>query len=158
MTSELKHTKESIFLKIFLDWWAFFKLLYPSYDTDYYNEVVAKTLNCSNPKFGFMQFLCLFCGKDSRIVAFSCKSKLCLRCGRVKGEKFGHKIKELLHPEINFRHVTFTIPEQVRIVFYQNRQDKEIFNQFMNAGWSCVEDFISEATGHNQQKKLCPSN
>jgi len=96
-----------------------------------------------------MEFLCLFCGKDSRVVAFSCKSKLCLRCGRVKGEKFGYKIKEQLHPDINYRHVTFTIPKQVRIIFYQSRQDKEIFNQFMNAGWKCVEDFVSEATGRN---------
>ena len=43
MSSNTKHTRESTFLKIFLDWWAFFKSLYPSYDTDYYNDVVAKT-------------------------------------------------------------------------------------------------------------------
>jgi len=127
MISFIKHAKDSIFLKIFLDFWSLFKSLYPSYDTDYYDEVVTKTLNCSNPKFGFMQFLCLCCGKDSRVIAHSCKSKLCLRCGRVKGEKFSHKIKNQLHPEISYRHLTFTIPEQVRIIFYIHNTSYPVF-------------------------------
>ncbi len=76
------------FLKIFSKGWERFKSAVPSYDKPHYNKQVEAVLRCGDPVFGFSQYLCLNCGKDSRIVAHSCKSKFCLRCGRVDGENF----------------------------------------------------------------------
>ena len=138
---------QNILLRIISDNWRAFKGAYPSYDNSYYNDVISSVLKCGRPEFGFRQYLCLNCGKDDRIVAFSCKNKFCLRCGRVKGEKFSHRIKDMLHPDVAYRHLILTIPEQTRLVFYGHRKDADLFNRFFKAGWSCVMDFVSKAIG-----------
>ncbi|MFK7827041.1 MAG: transposase zinc-binding domain-containing protein [Oligoflexales bacterium] len=59
--------------------------------------MVSAVFNCADPRFGFKQYACTTCGKDWTVVAFSCKSRFCLRCGRVNGEQFALSIKERLH-------------------------------------------------------------
>lgn len=143
------HLKNNKLLQIISDHWEEFKKRYPSYDDEYYDSVVKSVLKCSDPQFGFRQYMCLSCGLESKIVAFSCKSKFCLRCGRVNGERFSISIKDRLHPDIPYRHLILTIPEQTRIIFYQNRKDGKLFGLFFDAGWVCIQDFVSKALGHS---------
>lgn len=43
-----------------------------------------KMLSCGNPEeMGYIGYLCMGCGQGSRVVAMSCKSSMCLRCGKV---------------------------------------------------------------------------
>lgn len=142
------HTSENKLHDLTIDNWGEFKRLYPSFDTAYYNKVVNSVLKCSDPSYGFRQYMCLSCGEDSKVVAFSCKSKFCLRCGRVNGEKFSLSIKERLHPDVAYRHLILTIPEQTRSIFFQNRSEGELFGRFFSAGWKCVQDFVAKAAGH----------
>ena len=83
-------------LKILSDNWERFKLNHPAYDTPHVNRQIQLVLNCSDPQFGFKQYMCLDCGSESKVVANSCKSKFCLRCGRVDGENLGSLRAHLL--------------------------------------------------------------
>ena len=139
--------EDNKFLAIISENWACFKQRYPSFNTAHYNNSVQAILGCGKPEFGFRQYMCLNCGNESRVVAHSCKSKLCLRCGRVDGENFAQNVASKLHQDINYRHLVLTIPAQVRSFFYKQRQDGDLFNRFMAAGWKCARDFMSEALG-----------
>ena len=142
------HFHNNKLLQIVSDHWSEFKERYPSYSDEYYDGVVSSVLKCSDPRYGFRQYMCLRCGEDSKVVAFSCKSKFCLRCGRVNGEKFSSSIKDRLHPDIIYRHLILTTPEQLRIVFYHNRKDGRLFGRFFDSGWQCIQDFVAKALGH----------
>lgn len=138
-------TAKNVFLEIFNQHWDEFKSLYPNYSEKRFDEVIQSIVKCGDPEFGFKQYQCFNCGKDSRIVSFSCKSPLCLTCGRTRGEKYSSKIKSRLHPDVKYRHVSLTIPEQFRWIFYRNRKETKYFNRFFQAGWECIQDFIAEA-------------
>ena len=97
---------KNVILRMFSDFWETFKSAYPTYDNNFYNSSIEAIFRCSDPEFGFKQFMCLSCGKDSKIISFSCKSKFCLRCGRVSGEKFSHIIKDRLHPDVVYHHLS----------------------------------------------------
>lgn len=142
------HIANNKLLKIVSNHWAEFKQQNPSYQDRYYDKVVQSVLKCSDPNFGFRQYMCLSCGNESKVVAFSCKSKFCLRCGRVNGEKFSNSIKDRLHPDISYRHLILTIPEQLRQVFYYHRKDGKLYGRLFAAGWKCVQDFVSKALGY----------
>lgn len=86
------------------------------------------------------------CGLDSKTVAFSCKSRFCLRCGRISAAGFVEEIREKLHPGVSYRHVILTIPEQLRVMFYENRQSSELFEAFFHSGWSCLQEVLNLAT------------
>ncbi|NRA63250.1 MAG: transposase zinc-binding domain-containing protein [Pseudobacteriovorax sp.] len=132
------------FLKIFSDGWERFKSAVPSYDKPHYNKQVEAVLRCGDPVFGFSQYLCLNCGKDSRIVAHSCKSKFCLRCGRVDGENFAQSIAAKLYEDVDYRHVVLTIPAQFRTIFYKNRFTGDLYSAFISMGWKFVKSFIEK--------------
>ena len=142
-----KKVEVNKFLAIVSENWSGFKQQFPSFNTPHYNNSVDAILRCGDPEFGFRQFMCLSCGNESRVVAHSCKSKLCLRCGRVDGENFAQSVASKLHQDVNYRHLVLTIPSQVRSFFYKQRQDGDLFNRFMAAGWECARDFMSEALG-----------
>jgi Putative transposase/Transposase zinc-binding domain len=138
--------KKNLFLQVIEDNWERFKKKYSSYATVHYDEVIEKVLGCGDPEFGYVKFQCMNCGQDSKTVAFSCKSRFCLRCGRVSAAGFVEEIRAKLHPCVVYRHLILTIPEQLRVLFYENRQSNELFNLFFQAGWSCVQDVLNRAT------------
>jgi hypothetical protein len=51
-----------------------------------------------------------------------------------------------LHSGVVYRHLTLTIPEQLRPLFYKNRQSKDLYNKFYQVGWACICDFLSWMT------------
>ena len=135
------------FLKIFSDGWEKFKSAVPSYDRPHYNKQVEAVLRCADPVFGSSQYFCLNCGKDSRIVAHSCKSKFCLRCGRVDGENFAQSIACKLYEDVDYRHLVLTIPAQFRSIFYKNRFAGDLYSAFISMGWKLVKNFMDEVAG-----------
>ena len=145
------------FLKIFSDGWEKFKSAVPSYDKPHYNKQVEAVLRCGDPVFGFSQYFCLNCGKDSRIVAHSCKSKFCLRCGRVDGENFAQSIAAKLYEDVDYRHLVLTIPAQFRTIFYKNRFAGDLYSAFISMGWEFVklwwgeDPFRCKECGHQME-------
>lgn len=137
---------DNIFLQIFTENWDHFKRRHPVYSTRYYDDIVSKMLGCGDPFIGHSVFMCTHCGGDRKIVAFTCKSKLCLKCGRVFSENFVHGVKDRLHPGVTYRHLILTIPEQLRDYFHRSRHNSDLFNKFYKAGLDCIKALLRKKT------------
>ena len=132
----------NVFLEILKDNWDGFKQKYPSYNSEYYNKVITKVLNCGNAELGFMRYQCLCCGLDEKIIGFSCKTLFCLRCSRLAAADFVSEIQSKLHPGVIYRHLILTMPEQTRPLFYLNRLEPELYNLYFRAAWDCIQDVM----------------
>jgi hypothetical protein len=136
----------NVFKKILIDNWADFKQKYTAYDTDYYNGIIEKVINCGNVKYGYTEYMCINCGQDKVIIPFSCKSKFCLSCGKIFSEETTEEISSKMINGAVYRHMTLTIPEQFRIYFYANRKKGKLLKKFFKAGWECIQDVIKTTT------------
>ena len=55
------------FTAIFTENWERFKSAYPAYDNQHVNRQIKLVLNCSDPQYGFKQYMCTSCGKENKI-------------------------------------------------------------------------------------------
>ena len=100
--------------------------------TDYYEEIeytlhprktemenIDKMINCGDPSYGGAMYGCPHCGK-LKFVPFRCKSRFCPSCGNMYNQKrsfhMSCKLVNCVH-----RHCVFTIPEELRIYFLNDR-------------------------------------
>lgn len=84
-------------------------------------EAVEKAIKCGDPRYGYAEYICIHCnGKEKKKIAFTCKSRFCNRCGKVYIDQWVEKQAERII-EAGHRHVIFSIPEELRIIFYHNR-------------------------------------
>jgi hypothetical protein len=68
----------SIFTPIFADHWEPFQRAHPRDQTAYYDDLVAKMLDCGNPEqMGDIAYRCLPCGQGKPLVAMRCQSSWC---------------------------------------------------------------------------------
>ncbi|MBU4498036.1 MAG: transposase zinc-binding domain-containing protein [Verrucomicrobia bacterium] len=83
-----EHIDKATFKRIFREHWPAFKAAYPRYNTEDYNEVIQKMLDCGDPDaMGYAQYRCPHCGETRRI-AFTCKSCFCLSCAKVYTDRW----------------------------------------------------------------------
>jgi Putative transposase/Transposase zinc-binding domain len=109
-------TRKNLFKQIFIDGWEAFKRRHPRYaDVD---EVVQKMLGCGDPANGHAVYVCPEC-QERHVVAFSCKSQFCLSCAKVYGQRWVETLQAMLHPGVTYRHLTLTVPQALRRLFYQ---------------------------------------
>jgi len=138
--------KNNTFIEILEDFWDKFKQKHTGYATDYYDSIINKTISCGDPTFGYVEYGCMNCGQSRHVVAFTCKTKFCLRCGRVASENFVAQVMARLHPGIVYRHLILTIPEQLYPFFYKNRHGKKLYNNFYLCGRDFIDDVFSRVT------------
>lgn len=148
----MKTKTKNLFTEILKDFWGEFTQKHTGYATDYYDSIIEKTINCGDPKFGYVEYGCMCCGNSRHRVAFTCKTKFCLRCGRVSSENFVVQVMNKLHLDIVYRHLILTIPEQLYSLFYKNRHDKKLYNLFYQCGPAFIEDVFSQVT--NKKLKI----
>src|SRR5215471_13412734 len=136
----------SVFQHIFADHWEPFQRAHPRYQTAYYDDLVAKMLDCGNPeKMGYLEYRCLQCGQGTHVVAMSCKSSLCLRCAKVSVDNWVSQVSRMLHEGVIYRHIVLTVPALLRQTFYQQAQD--VLSPFMRCGARCLDDVFSHVRG-----------
>lgn len=140
--------KPNLFLRILSESWEKFKQKYPTYSTEYYNDIIKKVQSCGDPAFGFIKYQCLYCGEDEKVIGFTCKNSFCLRCGTTKAMNFVEEVTAKLYSGVKYSHLVFTIPEQFRAIFYKNRQNNELFNLFFQTAWDCLQNLM-KAVSHN---------
>jgi len=110
----------SIFKEIFSENWEGFKMEHSGYDNSYYEGLVEKMLSCGNPEeMGYIEYLCESCGVGRRLVPMSCKSTLCLRCGKVYVDNWVSQVGKMLHAGAIYRHIVLTMSDNLRLVFYK---------------------------------------
>ena len=135
----------NVFKQIFADHWEGFKNRYPRYREGYYEEQVERMLSCGNPEeMGYIGYLCMSCGQGSRVVSMSCKSSMCLRCGKVYVDEWVSQVSKMLHEGVIYRHIVLTIPEKLRKTFYNHTE--ELLGKLMSSGVKCLDDFFSRVS------------
>jgi len=134
-----RYDKE-VFRCIFLDHWGGFKAKHPAYDNSQYEEIIQKMLGCGKEEGGYVEYICMNCGRDRRRICFTCKSSFCLSCVKVYVDDFVAQVSKVLHPGVTYRHIILTVPEQLRIYFYQDRDKKGLLSALMRCGYECLED------------------
>lgn len=107
--------------QIFLDWWLIFLKAFPHIKI---RKVVInnvdRMLKCKTLSLGFTCFKCPDCGKE-KILFHSCKSRACSSCGNKYNKQRENSIFSKLF-RFKHRHVVFTIPEELRRFFRENRK------------------------------------
>lgn len=136
---------QDTFRRIFEEHWDEFKTGHPTYATEYYEEVVQKMLGCGREGGGYSEYLCMCCGRDRRRIAFTCKSCFCLSCAKGYTDDFVAQVSRVLQPGLKYRHMILTLAEQLRIYFYQNRQEGKLLSGLMRCGYECLEGVVSRA-------------
>lgn len=124
--------------QIFLDWWSKFLETYPHLkirDVVYSN--VNRMLKCKTWDLGFTTFKCPDCGKE-KIVPHTCKSRMCSSCGNKYNKQRETSIFTKLF-KYKHRHVVFTIPEELRRFF---REDRNRLNYLFEASSITVKFWI----------------
>lgn len=137
---------KDLFQEIFSDHWEAFTLVHPAYKASQYTEPVRKMLECGTESNGYSEYWCMECGRDLRRVCFSCKSCFCLSCAKVYVDNFVEQVGRMLHPGVVYRHVVLTVPEQLRLTFYQHRHEGRVLSALMRCGYACLEEVLSTAT------------
>jgi hypothetical protein len=80
---------------------------------------VQRMLSCRTPRLGLTLYRCESCDRV-RVAPHSCKSVACPSCGKVRTDEW---CKELLTDilDVAYRHLVFTLPWQLRLPIYDNR-------------------------------------
>jgi hypothetical protein len=136
----------NVFKQIFADHWEAFQRAHSRYQTSYYDDLVAKMLDCGNPaKMGYVEYRCLLSGQGKHLVSMSCKSSLCLRCAKVDVDNWVSQVSKVLHEGVIYRHIILTVPAMFRTTFYQNAA--VLLSAFIRCGAQCLDDFYSTIRG-----------
>lgn len=84
-------------------------------------EAVEKALGCGDIRKGYTKYRCIECDNHEEVlVGHTCKSRFCNRCGKVYVENWVNKQVETIL-DVTHRHTVFTVPEELRIEIYRNR-------------------------------------
>lgn len=106
----------NILQRIFADYFEVIK--YSMHPRDVELENITKMINCGDPSFGGAMYVC-DCG-EMKFVPFRCKSRFCTTCGNMysidRTTSMSFKLIRCTH-----RHCVFTIPQELRPLFLQNR-------------------------------------
>ena len=121
--------------------WEQFKSLYGNKLRSVIIKEVEKMLNCCKPKSGFATFICLNCGK-TKIVPFTCKSRICSRCGKKYADIWSNEINQKLLNVIH-RHFVLTTPDLLWPYFENNYQ---------------LQKLLMDTAGKTIKRALCQQN
>ena len=139
--AKVKNRKTIFTIKqIFKDWWNKFLETYPNISIrDVVFTNVSRMLKCRTWDLGYAIFKCPDCGNE-KIVPHTCKSRMCSSCGNKYNKQRETSIFSKLF-KCKHRHVVFTIPDELRVYF---RQDRKRFNYLFKAASITVNYWIKE--------------
>ncbi len=100
---------------------------------------IQKLFRCWSDRLGFLHYTCITCG-FSKFVFFTCKSKICNSCSKPASDKWISKLLSRLPLYLNYFHITFTIPEQLRNIFLKYR-DKWILKLLFKAAQQTINEY-----------------
>ena len=107
----------NILQRIFTDYYE--EIKYTLHPRFYEMENIEKMINCGNPSFGGTMYGCPQCGK-LKFVPFRCHSRFCPTCGnKYSMERTTSMSFKLVN--VHHRHCVFTINENLRDFFLQDR-------------------------------------
>lgn len=127
------------------DNWQQFKSLYGQGLRPVIVWEVEKMLKCRRMENGYATFICLDCGQ-TRKIAFSCKSKICSRCGKKHTDVWAGQVKDTLLSTPH-RHIVLTVSDKLWPYF---QDDSKLQKLLLNTAYKLIYKLFSE---HNPLKK-----
>lgn len=100
---------------------------------------VNRILSCQETDSGYSLYGCEYCN-TVKYVPFTCKSRFCNCCGALYSSNRAKSIKSKLL-KCNHRHIIFTIPEELRIYFLN---DRKLLNCLFSASSQTLLNWFSE--------------
>ena len=76
-------------------------------------KVFSKIIKCKSGQLWWMSYQCDTCDYN-KIVCFTCKSKLCCSCSTPMTNRFTNWLLSWMSQDINYYHITLTLPEELR--------------------------------------------
>lgn len=129
---------------IFEDHWNKFLKSYPNINIrETVFDNINKILKCKTLDLGFDVFKCPNCGKE-KFCFHTCKSRLCSSCGNKYNTERQTSIFSKLF-KFKHRHVVWTIPEELRNYF---REDRQRLSLLFKASQIVIESWF-----HDKYKK-----
>lgn len=98
--------------------WVLFKELYKNKLPENVIRETEKMLTCCTRECGFAKYVCPHCG-NIKTIPFSCKSKLCSRCGKKHTDIWSQIVSEKLL-NCDHRHIVLTISNKLWPFFINN--------------------------------------
>ncbi|MCL0088063.1 transposase [Dehalococcoidia bacterium] len=104
-------------------------------------RTVEKMLSCRDPeKLGYHKYACPEHPDEHIIVPHSCKTRFCNSCGKVLTDRWVETIEKDF-PPTSFRHICFTVPQELRQLLYEYRF---LLNCFFEASSQTVLSWCKE--------------
>lgn len=134
---------------IFSKWWPIFLQKYKNLNIrQVVLDNVDRMIKCKTGNLGFHIFMCSECG-ETKHVPCTCKSRMCPSCGNKYNELRSNSIfSKLLRWK--HRHVVFTVPEELRRYF---REDRNRLNYLFDAASITIKCWFKEKY---KNKELIP--
>ena len=121
----------NILQSIFTDYYE--HIIYELHPRPAVTENVTKMIHCGDPAYGGAMYGCPHCG-ELKFVPFRCKSRFCPSCGnkynQMRSFHMSCKLISCVH-----RHCVFTIPEELRSYFLNDRS-------LLNCLFQAVRDVV----------------
>lgn len=149
---EKVNTRKVIFhiKDIFNDHWDNYKIKFANRKRRHIiDKVIDNFLLCKSFKLGYSLYECPICHEE-KIVPHTCKTRFCSSCGNKYNEDRAISIHSKLF-NWKHRHVVFTIPEELRGYFRNNRK---LLNLLFNASSSTVKCWFKDKY---KKQNLIPS-
>ena len=124
------------------------EILYTCHPRPVEIENIDKMINCGDPAFGGAMYACTHCG-FLKFVPFRCHSRFCPTCGNLYSRKRATAMIGKL-VRCNHRHCVFTIPEELRHFFLE---DRKLLNCLFSAVWSVISRMFFNL---NKSKNFVP--
>lgn len=107
----------------FAGFWYLHERLFPASYREDIKETVLKTIKCRSSDLGYAKYEFLGCEGNPRpvFVCFTCKSRFCNKCGKKYTDDWSDKQQELIL-NVPHRHMVFTVPQELRNIFFQDRK------------------------------------
>ena len=139
--NKVKNRKVLFHIKdIFNDWWDDYKIKFKDRKRrPIIDKVVDKFLLCKSFHLGYSLYECPNCHKET-IVPHTCKTRFCSSCGNKYNEDRAISINSKLF-KWKHRHVVFTIPEELRAYFRNNRK---LLNLLFHASSDTIKCWFNE--------------
>ncbi len=109
----------------------------------YIVEIVEKMMQCREPNgLGYCKFSCPDHPNQTRVVPYTCKTKICNTCAAIMTDMWSEELKRKF-PKGQYLHVTLTMPQEFREFFDSDQDpDWERKSDLYDLGWKAINGFL----------------
>jgi hypothetical protein len=128
------------------NYWSLFIADHKSSSTSplrlYAQHVISQVMKCNTKELGYATYVCKTCDYTKRVY-FACHTRLCTRCSKAMCDKRVNSIRSWLPMHIQYIHITWTLPEELRDFWLAFRHHKA-FNILFDQAHSIILGYFEK--------------